>query len=249
MAKRKAKAAAADETPTVVKRKRDTRSGRIVRRTLCMANVADAVGPIERGCEIYGMTKGKWSLVDLIEHCLAYTGPADCVLSTWTAAGADISFANRFLAEQRLLSLRAIVDFSFPSRQPAYCAAMVEAFGRDCIRVTKNHAKFVLLTNAEWNLAIRTSMNLNENRRCENFEISDCPELAGYLREFVDGLWRDQSAEQAFESGPSELCRQFEFQWGDDGSGAGGSDEAAKRYFGDGPADVDLRRVGVSRRC
>ena len=174
-----------------------------------MKHVADAVGPIEKGCEVYGLTKGQWSLIDLIEHCLSYTGPAHCVVSTWTAAGADVDFALGFLADERLLSLRFIVDFSFPSRQPAYCAALREAFGDDAIRVTKNHAKFVLLRNDEWDLAIRTSMNLNENRRCENFEVSDCPALAGYLQEFVDELFREQSAKEAFEMTPGAHQRAF----------------------------------------
>lgn len=77
---------------------------------------------------------GKFSLVDVIEHLLATTGPADLVVSTWTAAGADIGFANRLLADGRIRSLRFVVDYSFQSRQPAYCAALREAFGDDAIR-------------------------------------------------------------------------------------------------------------------
>lgn len=236
----------------VVTRKRDTMSGRVLRRSLCMTHVADAVGAIERGCEIYGLTKGQWSLIDLIEHCLAYTGPAHCVLSTWTAAGADMTFAQGFLQDNRLLSLRLVVDYSFVTRQPAFTAAIkaIESFGGDSIRCCKTHAKFVLLRNDEWNVVIRTSMNLNENRRIENFEVSDSVALADYLQEFVDALWAERTPEDLFAKA-GEHERQLALF---------GENEAAveviektqentlARYVQDGPGVTDVRRVGLSRR-
>ena len=237
-----------DDGPPVVKRTRNMKKGRVVRRSLCMKNVADAVGELEPGCEIFGLTKGRWSLVDLIEHCLEFTGPADCVVSTWTAANADLDFALGFLADERLKSLRFIVDYSFPARQPAYMAALGEAFGRDAFRVTKNHAKFVLMQNEGWDLAIRTSMNLNENKRSESFEVSDCAALSGYLREYVDQLWSEQAADDAYNRTPGEHKRAFETQWGDDGRGLDGEDTSSRKFFGDGPTSVDLRRVGLNRR-
>ncbi len=206
--------------PETLKRTRDCLKGRIVRRTLTAQNVAEAVGPIEHGCELYGLTKGSWSLIDLIEHVLAATGPADVTLSTWTAANADIGFARRLLVNGAIKSLRFVVDFSFPSRQPAYCAALREAFGDDAIRITKNHAKFVLIRNAEWNVVLRTSMNLNENRRLESWELSDCPQIAEWLQEVVDELFAVQSPAETFRRSPIAHANAFEFAWGDVGGAA-----------------------------
>ncbi|MBX3444279.1 MAG: hypothetical protein KF774_17890 [Planctomyces sp.] len=234
-----------DDAPRVVRR--DCLTGRIVRRELTARTAADALGPIARGCEIYCLTMGKFSLVDVIEHCLAATGPADLVLSTWTAAAADIGFANRLLVNGSIRSFRTIVDFSFPSRQPAYCAALREAFGDDAIRVTKNHAKFVTICNAQWKLVVRTSMNLNECRRLETLEVSDSPDLAAFLDEFVEQLWRGQAATEGLERRPGEHCERFGEEWGDAMHGELGASE--KRFFGDGPTSVDLRRAGVRRRC
>lgn len=226
--------------------RRDKRTGRKVRRELTTADCAAALGPIERGVDLYCLTMGKFSLIDVVEHVLAATGPADVVVSTWTAAGADIGFANRLLADGRLTSLRFLVDFSFPTRQPAYCAALREAFGDDAIRVTKNHAKFVLVTNAEWRVVVRTSMNLNECRRLETVEISDDAELAAFLLDVVDAVFAGQTAAESFQRKPGEHCEAFGAEWGA-ASGEFGSGE--KRFFGDGAADVDIRRAGVSRRC
>ena len=226
--------------------KRDTLKGRIIRRTLCAVNVADAVGEILPGCEIYGLTKGSWSLIDLIEHALSTTGPASVVLSTWTAANADIGFAMKLLANGAIRDCRFVVDFSFPSRQPAYCAALREAFGDEAIRVTKNHAKFVLIRNDSWNLVIRTSMNLNENRRLESWEMSDDRQMADWLQEVIDSLFADQSAEDAHGRTPYAQTQAFETQWGDVGDeAAAGKSTDAKKYFQDGPFANDLRRTGL----
>lgn len=158
---------------------------RTIQRTLNAQDAAGAVGPITHGMEVYGLTKGQFSLIELIAHCLDATGAADLVVSTWTAANADIVFAESFLSDGRVLACRWLVDFSFPSRQPRYCAQLRERFGDDAIRATANHAKFVLIGNERWHLVIRTSMNLNRNNRLESYEISDDAALFAYLHEIV----------------------------------------------------------------
>ncbi len=220
---------------------------RVLRQALTATSAAEAIGPIEPGSEIYGLTKGQFSLIDLIEHVLSYTGPCRAVISTWTAAGADISFAYRLMSGGKLTALRFLVDFSFPSRQPAYCAALRETFGDGCIRISKNHAKFVLLQNEKWNVVIRTSMNLNENRRLENFEISDDRNLAAFLESVIDEMFEGQPAEGQFEKRPIDHMVDFE--------GLGGEAKPVedllksadvKKFYNDGPFENDLRRTGLS---
>lgn len=220
-------------------------TGREVRRTLSAATAAEAIGPLDRGCEIFGLSKGQFSLVDIICHCLKFSGPADVVLSTWTAAGADLEFAYQLLRDNAITKLRFVVDFSFPTRQPEYCAALREKFGDDCVRVTKTHAKFVVIRGGGWNLVIRSSMNLNENRRLESFEISDCEAMADYLAAMVDELFAFQSTGEGFTNKPWDNCKQFE-AFGESATVTpvlASTDE--KKYFGDGRYDTDLRRTGM----
>ena len=157
------------------------RLARDVRRVQYADNVAAAVGAIEHGCEVYGLARGQYSLIDLVEYILGFTGPAELVISTWTAAGADIDYALRLRDDGRVKSILWLVDSSFPVRQPGYCAAMRERFGDAAIRVTQNHAKFVLIGNEDWRVVLRTSMNLNENKRLESWEVSDDAALYAYL--------------------------------------------------------------------
>jgi len=164
---------------------------RTVTRAINAASAADAVGKITRGCEIYGVSKGQFSLIELIEHVLDATGPASVVISTWTAAGADLAHAQGLLSDGRILGMRWLVDYSFPSRQPGYCRLLRDRFGDNSIACCANHAKFVLVHNEQWSVAIRTSMNLNLNRRLESYEISDDPKMVAWLLEVVEMTFRD----------------------------------------------------------
>lgn len=226
--------------------RRDTLTGRVVRRTLCARNVAAAVGEITPGCEIFGVTKGDWSLVDLITYSLKTTGPANVIVCTWTAGGHDTSFTNDLLVDGSIKSLRFVVDLSFPSRQPSYCAALRQRFGDDAIRFTKTHAKFVTIRNATWNIVIRSSMNLNENRRMETWELSDSHAMAEWLDELVTQLFVNQTPEEAHGRTAAQHAVAFDTEWDDDGEHEPGP--ADQDFFGDGPHSVDLRRAGISRR-
>ena len=217
---------------------------REVRHSLCIPIAAESIGPITPGCEIYGLTGGQFSLVDIIVHCLQATGPADVTVSTWTAANADLGFAYRLLADGNIRSIRFIVDFSFPRREPEYCAALRERFGDEAIRITKNHCKFVLIRNEKWNLSLRTSMNLNENRRLENFEISDDAELCEYLVSVVDQMFERETGQESFAMRPGEHAKGFERLIGGDGSKIHESTDM-KKYFGDGRFSNDIRRAGM----
>ena len=144
------------------------------------------------GREIFGLTKGQFSLIDLIEAVLDRTGPAALSISTWTAANTDVSTALSLVAAGRVTAARWLVDLTFVRRCPQLAARIREAFGADAVRVTKNHAKFSVLQNPTWKVVIRTSMNLNHNPRLEDFTVAHDPELAAFLQATLDDLWQTQ---------------------------------------------------------
>lgn len=187
---------------------------RQIRRS-AVGNVADALGPISPGCEIFALTNGQFSAIDVLEHILTFSGPAHIDLATWTAADGDIRRAHAFLLDGRVKSCRMVVDPSFRSRKPEFCETLVSLFGNDAIRTTPLHGKFAVIRNDQWNIALRTSMNLNINRRIETVEISDDPALSEILTIFVDEVF-SRSSDANFNSQnlnqnarhdtPSKLC-------------------------------------------
>jgi len=169
-----------------------TKRTRRVIRVAKIGAARDALAGLTRHGELYCLTHGQFSLMDAVEALLDTTGPADVAISTWTAAAADLSRSAEHLRDRRIRSLRFVVDCSFPQRQPGYAAQLVELFGVDAIRTTRTHAKFVTITNSAWNIACRTSMNLNENPRLEHIEISDDPALCGFLNSVVDAIFTEE---------------------------------------------------------
>lgn len=230
-------------------RRQSMQAKRQLRMALAIARAAEAIGPVTKGMETFALTAGAFSLIDAITHVLDVTGPADVVLSTWTAAGADLNFAYALMRDGRIRSLRFIVDFSFPSRQPAYCAALRQTFGDDCVRTTKSHAKFCTITNDAWSVVVRTSMNLNENRRMESLEITEDPAFARFLLDYTDSLF-DFQEPGALDKRPIDIIRDFEhFANSDQPAPAeeeliGSTD--ARKFYSNEPFGNDLRRAGLS---
>ena len=181
-----------------------------------VATAAECIGELEHDCEIFCLTRGQFSLFNVIEHILDTTGPAHVVIATWTAQGADTQKAKEFLVNGALKSLRWIVDASFISRQPEYCETLIREFG-DCIRSIRTHAKFVIIGNENWHFVVRTSMNFNKNIRCEDVEITESKEFYDYFLKFTDEVFTK------FDSGEWRRDRDYDDRltgW-DDGNASG----------------------------
>lgn len=156
-------------------------------------SAAEAVSGLERdGMELFGLTKGQFSLTDMIEAILEKTGPADLSISTWTAANGDVSRMLQLLSSGAIRSCRWMVDLTFMRRCPQLTAEIRAKFGTDAIRVTKTHAKFCTITNDDWQIALRSSMNLNQNPRIESFQVGHDPVLCQFLSEVLDDVWKRQ---------------------------------------------------------
>lgn len=205
--------------------------GRIV---VCPVETARAaVAGLEPGSRLFGFTKGQFSLLDLIQALLDRCGPCDVVLSTWTFGIRDAESARALLDRGRIRSLRMLTDRSFPTRQPRYAAALLSLFGPNAIRCTRTHAKFAVLQNEGWSLAVRSSMNLNRNPRYEQFDIDDDPDLCAFLLGHVREI--EERMPQAFDFSTRQCDAVFA------GSLGGGLSEVYSLHDDDhdGPVDMD----------
>ena len=156
-------------------------------------SAAEAVADLARdGMELFGLTRGQFSLADLLVAILEKTGAAALSISTWTAAHADVERMMALLESGQITGCRWLVDQTLPRRTPALAAQIRNLFGDDAIRVTKTHAKFATIVNDEWQVALRSSMNLNQNPRLECFQVGHDPELCQFLGAALDDIWRRQ---------------------------------------------------------
>lgn len=153
-----------------------------------------AIGTLAPGCRIFGLTKGQFSLIDILQAILVQTGPAHVVISTWTTGIRDADNAKLLLDTGKILSFRLLTDRSFATRQPKYVDAVLRAFGKDAIRCTNTHAKFLLVENDRWHLAVRSSMNLNRNPRFEQFDLDEDSTICDFLRAHVEKMEAEMPA-------------------------------------------------------
>ncbi len=184
--------------PTIHVRKQSptTKYKRLIRGE----NARQAVRQFEKDVELFGFTKGQFSLIDLISATLEKTGPAKISVCTWTANNTDLAEIHRLQKKGMATSARFLLDFSTHTRRPGLVAAIRECFGDHALRVTRIHAKFITIRNAEWDVSIRTSMNLNMNPRFEDFTLTNDPDLADFLEILVDDLFSQRATATADKS-------------------------------------------------
>lgn len=138
-----------------------------------------------KDCRIMGMTMGDFSLIDIIHSTLKKTGPANVVIATWSAGIKDAHQVKWMVDTDLITNLHLLTDHSYKTRQSKYAATIEELFGKENIRTSEMHAKFVLIGNDEYKVAILSSMNLNANKTCEIFEIEEGEAVYAFLKEFV----------------------------------------------------------------
>ncbi len=180
---------------------RPQRTGRREIRDLRAKQTADAaVAGLTKANEIYGLTKGQFSMLQLLQATIDRTGPVHFSLSTWTAAKWEIGKLTDLQAGGKLLSTRWLIDFTFSRRDPGAANLIRTAFGLESMRVSQVHSKFAIFGNDEWKVVLRTSMNLNMNPRMEDFTIANDPELYQFLDTFLADIWTRQRRHLQTES-------------------------------------------------
>ncbi len=191
-------------------KKRATRQSRVAK----IATAAEAIGTIKKDTDTFILTYGQFSLIDALVAILDQTGPADVCVSTWTAADAHLERSAALVESAKILSFRMIVDRSFESRQPEYCYHMRRLFGSQCIRAIRTHAKFMTVRSPSHDITVRTSMNLNENPRLENIEISEGAEFADFFTDIVDAIFAEvpENTNMSNLPGMSSIQESFPFQ-------------------------------------
>lgn len=143
---------------------------------------AAAIGPLERGARIVGVTNGRFSFIDILAHVLRETGPAALQVASWVASEEHAAQLAELLHDGACTSLRLMIDSAPPSRSLDHVQI---ALGEGELVLARSHAKFATVRNARWDVAVTTSANLNRNARVEIFELDDNPEVAT----FFDGIF------------------------------------------------------------
>lgn len=153
-------------------------------RVVTSAPAAEVVGEIRRGDRLFGVNRNRFDLVEMILHLIETAGPCDVFVLIGFVGRTDFAPLREAVEDGRVRSLRYLIDSTFPVvARPKHLAALHENVPAEAQRYVANHAKLVLVRNDTWGLVLRTSANMNQNTRLEQFDIEDDGELCGVLWE------------------------------------------------------------------
>jgi hypothetical protein len=153
------------------------------------ANARESIGTLSPGVRVVGLTKGQFSMLDMLSAVLEQTGPADVTVSTWTQGKAEMEGVAGLLRTHQITRFRLLVDRSFATRHPGYVKRIHAIAGPASVRQTKTHAKFALISGGDYRITIRTSMNFNHNPRLEQFDLDDDPVIYDFFAGAVDEIF------------------------------------------------------------
>jgi hypothetical protein len=136
-------------------------------------SAAAAIGPIEAGMHLFLITRGQFSMLDMVQHVLAELGPSQVSVWTWAIADYEVEAMEGLMASAAITGARLIVDRSAEQRSAGTIDAWRQRFGDYSVRVCKNHAKIARVWNGERSVLLRGSMNLNYNPRFEQADITE----------------------------------------------------------------------------
>jgi len=167
---------------------------------------SEFVGTLEPGFDIFGFSKGQFNLIDIIRAVTEQLPkPIDFALSTWTSARDDLLQMQTVLTKDNFHRVRFLLDMSFQRRRRDLITLMRTNYGLDSIRLTQNHAKFMLFAAGDYRIVCYTSMNLNMNPRLENVELADDPIRYEFMDDLLRRIWKSYDARNQVEANYKDL--------------------------------------------
>jgi hypothetical protein len=147
--------------------------GRGARAVEAFGNAATAIGPIDPGLRLFLITRGQFSMLDMVLHCVADLGPSAVSVWTWAIADYEVEAMEGLIQRDAITSGRLVVDRSAEQRSAATIQRWRDRFGPSSVRVCKNHAKIARVWTDSRRVLLRGSMNLNFNPRFEQADVTE----------------------------------------------------------------------------
>jgi hypothetical protein len=138
-----------------------------------MKSARDTIGPIEREMGLFAITRGQFSMIDVINDLIDKAGPSHLSVWTWAIAAYEVDVIMGLMERKDVLSATLVVDYSAEQRTGSIIDQWRGRFGHDSVKDCRNHAKIARVWNDQWRFLARGSMNLNFNPRFEQFDLTE----------------------------------------------------------------------------
>lgn len=154
----------------------------------------DIIPHLERGCHIFGITRGQYSLLDIVLAIVERYGPAELSVWTWAIAEYERDAIFGLIENGLVQKADLVIDFSTPRKHinqlqeskntsEIVIKKWIEKFGKQSVRTVKTHAKIARIKCGDFYFVVRGSMNLNYNPRFEQFDITEGQECFDFVEQ------------------------------------------------------------------
>jgi hypothetical protein len=151
-----------------------------------MAQLQSAIGDLDHNLVIQFCTGGRWSMHQLLNYMLLKTGPAKIWMTTWTITEQPMRALLQMINDGLITELNAILDYRIERRKPEAFQLATNLITR--IKLTKCHAKVLVVQNDTWNIAVITTANFSNNPRIEAGAIFTDMASAEFHKKWIDDV-------------------------------------------------------------
>lgn len=146
---------------------------RQLRASESFRSAAACIGRITPGMCVFGLTRGQFSMIDVVQHVLSELGGGHIAIWTWAIADYEVETLTGLLLRPDIRSARLVVDQSADKRNPALIEQWRQRWGAEQVRILRNHAKIARIWRDDLHVLVRGSFNLNFNPRTEQFDLDE----------------------------------------------------------------------------
>lgn len=116
------------------------------------------------------MTRGGWSLHEMILYCQSLVGPCNAWITSWGISQEPLQQIINAKRDGRFLKLNCLFDVRVRTECPQ--AFQLTLHDDVVVKLGKNHSKVTVLLNDQHAVTISASANLTVNPRMEHYFIS-----------------------------------------------------------------------------
>lgn len=172
----------------ISKRRNSAKARRRATSIEAMQSARDTIGAIEPDMALFAITRGQFSMIDVINDLVDKAGPSHISVWTWAIAAYEVDVIVGMMERKDILSARLIIDYSSEARSGEIIDQWRARFGHNMVKDCRNHAKISRVWNDNWHFLARGSMNLNFNPRFEQFDLTEGGPDFDLVAEIEDGL-------------------------------------------------------------
>ena len=154
-------------------RRSSARANRRAKSVESFSNAQECIGPLEPGLSLFAVTRGQFSMIDVINDLLWKMGSAHVSVWTWAIAEYEVEVFTALMDRGEIQSGRLVLDYSAEHRNAGLIDQWRQRFGDDSVRIVRSHAKIARVWNDDYRFLARGSMNLNYNPRFEQFDLTE----------------------------------------------------------------------------